>query len=48
MQLANKGENFTLKSIGMLLDLLLNFLLDIFIALKQETGVSTLQINFKC
>lgn len=47
MQLANKGENFALKSIGVLLDLLLNFL-DIFITLKQEIGVSTLEINFKC
>lgn len=47
MQLANKGENFALKSIGVLLDLLLNFL-DTFITLKQEIGVSTLEINFKC
>lgn len=48
MQLANKGETFTLKSIGVLLDLHLNFLLDIFITLKQEIEVSTLEINFKC
>lgn len=47
MQLANKGENVTLKSIGVLLYLLLNFL-DIFITSKQEIGVSTLEINFKC
>lgn len=48
MQFTNKGENVTLKSIGVLLDLLLNFLRDIFITLEQEIGVSTLEINFKC